>query len=173
MKKIINCCGNCPFLYSDYDDFAIGDSTVEVCTLAKFQDLEEYYVLFHDGDGEINTPEWCPLKAEEHTFDFREFSKERQEKIDSTSKELEELITYINERAIDCEDEDEYERKSERVSELYSIMSDLHQNEEFFEDEFVKDINKNVSDITEQLNKLEEAAIKMNDTFNNLDNESN
>ena len=173
MKKIINCCGNCPFLYSDYDDFAIGNSTAEICTLAKFKDLKEYFILLHDGEDEIKTPKWCPLKSEEeHIFKFRNFSEERQEKIDSTIIEIGELSEFVDEYIGDYEHKD-YVKKFERLSKLYYIISDLYQNEEFFEEEFTNDINKSVSEITEQLNELEKATLKINETFNNLGNENN
>ena len=172
MKKIINFCGNCPFRYSDYDDFAVGDSTAEVCTLAMYKKFEDYFILFHngdidndDGDG-MKTPEWCPLKTEEHTFEFKEFSPERKEKIEIVKKELTELMNFID-NSDDYFDKN-YIEKNERISELNSILADLVNNEEFFGDDFNNEINDKVLEIKRQLELLEEATLKMNNTFNNF-----
>jgi len=68
MKKIyVNSCEDCPFLYSKYDDYAVGCSTIDVCTLAQYNNSNEYIISIHDNmgsDENIETPKWCPLKQE-------------------------------------------------------------------------------------------------------------
>jgi len=57
-------CLNCPFLTSEYDDWAVGHSTLDKCTLSMFLDKEEYIVSMHDNYGpnqDSDTPKWCPL----------------------------------------------------------------------------------------------------------------
>ena len=159
--------GNCPFRYSDYDDFSVGDSTAEVCTLARYKNLKDYFIMFHNGEiDDMNTPEWCPLKVEEHTFEFKEFSPKRKEKIESVKKELTELMIFFDEH--DNYEDEIFKEKNDKISELNSILADLENNEEFFVDEFNDEINDKVLEIKKQLELLEEATIKMNDTFNKL-----
>ena len=59
-------CSNCPFMVSDYDDYAVGYDTIDKCSLAVFLNLKntviEVYNMFEE-NGERNTPDWCPLKA--------------------------------------------------------------------------------------------------------------
>ena len=46
MKKItVNGCHNCPFMNSEYDDFAIGFSNIDTCLLSKFLKLDEYIIF--------------------------------------------------------------------------------------------------------------------------------
>jgi hypothetical protein len=86
MKKIeISTCMDCPFLYRDYDDFAIGDDTLAICALNSSTN-EEYIIesyssyescdycnnldddeIFNDEKCKCNyktikTPDWCPIK---------------------------------------------------------------------------------------------------------------
>ena len=96
MKKTVNFCGNCPFSYADYDDWAIGSSTANICTLAQFLKLKDYFISVDNGDEELKTPNWCPLKTDEFTFNFKEFSAERKQEIDSTWKEIDELHSYFD-----------------------------------------------------------------------------
>ena len=39
MKKVINFCGNCPFLYSDFNPDSAGYSTIDICQLNVFLKL--------------------------------------------------------------------------------------------------------------------------------------
>lgn len=60
-------CFECPFRYSDYDDFAIGDDTIEVCTLAQHLRLKQYFIDSYDTKAnqsykKLKTPIWCPVK---------------------------------------------------------------------------------------------------------------
>jgi len=61
--KVKNC-NSCPFLYSEYDDFATGYSTLDICVLAEFKREKNYIVSSHDNCGanpKNKTPKWCPL----------------------------------------------------------------------------------------------------------------
>ena len=169
MKKTINFCGNCPFSYADYDDWAVGYSTANVCTLAQFLKLNEYLILVSDGDEELKTPEWCPLKTEEFTFNFKEFSTKRKDEIDSTWKEIEELNNlYVN------EDED-YDspkviERDNRLGELYDKFGKLQSNEEetFDQEEFQNDLSKQIDAIKEHLSTLEDVSNKLQQSLDNF-----
>lgn len=61
---IVDGCINCPFMYSDYDDYALGFNTTDICTLALRMDLPDYFINARDASDDnidIKTPSWCPL----------------------------------------------------------------------------------------------------------------
>jgi hypothetical protein len=64
--KTIKGCYECPFRYSDYDDWAVGDDTCEICVLAQNMNLPDYFIVCYkrgfDDDIALDTPEWCPIK---------------------------------------------------------------------------------------------------------------
>jgi len=66
MEIKVNNCNNCPFFYSDYDDFAVRDSTLDICNLKHFIGDEDYMLKSHNGefvhDGRRGT---CPLNKED------------------------------------------------------------------------------------------------------------
>jgi len=93
MEIKVSCCSNCPFMVSNYDDYAVGFDTVDYCNLTVFLKYKEDTIdaydswnRFHEcdycknysGDSNkwdetkctcnntsiITTPEWCPLKNE-------------------------------------------------------------------------------------------------------------
>lgn len=41
MEISVNNCSGCPFLISDYDDYAVGFDTIDYCQLARFLKYEE------------------------------------------------------------------------------------------------------------------------------------
>lgn len=164
MKKIVNFCGNCPFRYSDYDDFAIGYSTATNCTLAMFLRQKDYCILMSDGDEEVKTPEWCPLKNEEFTFNFKEFSAERTQEIDSTFKEIEELNKYFDTTEVDYYDPD-FLRKDNKLQELYTRLGELQGNEESNKED---DLSKSIDIIKEQLLELENASKVLQESLGKL-----
>ena len=173
MKKTVNYCGNCPFLYSDYDDFAVGYSTVDVCNLSRFLKLEKDCISVYDGfenDEKIETPEWCPLKTESFSFEFKEFSKERLQAIESAKKEIEEYDKFFNMREDEIDyDDPEVIEKTENITKLYTTLNDLYQSEETFNDEdFQNDLNVEIEKIKEQLKNLEDVGSKLQETFNNI-----
>ena len=169
MKKTVNFCGNCPFLYSDYDDFAVGCSTVDICNLARFLKKSEDCISVHDGydnDTESSTPEWCPLKEEEFIFYFKDFSSELLNEISSTKSDIKKLEEFFDMR----EDEVDYddpiiEEKSEKIKELYNKLDELYNNED---SNFEEDLTEQLDKFKEQLLSLEDLGIKLTDTFNNL-----
>ena len=79
MKKLkIKNCNECPFLYSDYDDYSMGDSTLDICVLSQFNNIDNRYIIsshnecgseYHKEIPECGSeyhkeiPEWCPLKG--------------------------------------------------------------------------------------------------------------
>lgn len=164
MKKTINFCGNCPFVYSDYDDFAVGDSTVDICTLARFLNLENDIISVHNEMGyndNSDTPEWCPLKKEDYSFSFKEFSEERQKEIDSATSELKELMKI--EEQLEDDDVELYDK----MLKLNKKLIVLCENEE--KEESLEELNE---EIQKQLDTLAKETIKLSDTFKNLGNEN-
>ena len=72
-SRIIHGCFDCPFKYSDYDSFAIGDDTLIICALAQEMKLDDHYIDSYDCKSnsynikrnqqkKLKTPEWCPIK---------------------------------------------------------------------------------------------------------------
>jgi hypothetical protein len=167
MKKTINFCGNCPFKYSDYDDWAVGYSTCTVCTLAQFLKLNEYLILVSNGDEEVKTPDWCPLKTDEYTFNFKEFSVERKQEIDSTWEEIEVLQDYFD-NGYDLDyDDPEVVEKNNKVQALYTKLGELQSNEEETYD-FKAELNKSIDEIKEQLSTLEDVGNKLEESLKKL-----
>ena len=121
MKTIINECQKCPFLNSDYDDFVVGKSTTDECGLAKFLNHSEYFISFHTNvygpDPNSITPEWCPLKKEEHSFQFQ--SNESIDEIEEFKKKIEELKDKVFELT----------SNSNQLNELYNNLNNLYKNE--------------------------------------------
>jgi hypothetical protein len=171
MKTTINFCGNCPFAYSDYDDFAVGYSTMDICTLSRFLNREDDCISIHDGMGPdylAPTPDWCPLKEEEYSFDFKEFSPERLQEISDVKNEIKELEEFFDMR----EDEVDYDdpiiiEKNDKTQQLYSKLQELQSNEEIYT-EFEEDITEQLDKIKEQILSLEDVSNKLKETFNNL-----
>lgn len=71
MKKVeklnVSGCVDCPFAYTEYDDFATGVDSLEICGLAQFNKLELITIKAYDSkEGEEisndDTPKWCPIK---------------------------------------------------------------------------------------------------------------
>jgi len=165
MKKTINFCGNCPFKYSDYDDFALGYSTVTTCTLARSLKLKDDCILVSDGDVELKTPEWCPLKTEEFTFCFKEFSADRKTEMNSTWKEIEILQDFFD-NTYDIEyDDPEIVEKNDKLQKLYTKFGELQSNED---EDFQTELNKSIDEIKDQLYALEDVADKLQKSINNL-----
>ena len=173
MKKTINFCGNCPFSYSDYDDFAVGYSTMNICTLSKFLKLKEDCISMSDGhncDEESKTPNWCPLKTEEFTFEFKEFSSKRKDEIDSTWKEIE-VLRDLSDKYDGDYDEPNFIEQENKLQGLYTKFGNLQNNEdEILDDgEFNNELIKQIDCIKEQMFELNEVTNKLQETLNNLD----
>jgi len=66
MKKIVSSCSDCPFLYSEYDDFSIGDSHLDACSFMYNQSGSDWIIRTYenmDDAGPVDVvPDWCPLK---------------------------------------------------------------------------------------------------------------
>ena len=168
MKTTVNFCGNCPFSYADYDDCAIGYSTVHVCTLAQFLKLKDYFILVSDGDEALKTPIWCPLKTEEFTFNFKEFSAERKQEIDSISKEIDVLQDYFDKNVDNDDlDESELDKKSNKLQALYTKLGELQKNEEEPYD-FKVELNNSIDEIKAQLSTLEDFGTKLQESLGKL-----
>ena len=165
MKKTVNFCGNCPFFVTSYDDFAIGESFTYSCNLSEFKKNEEYFL-----DSNHDTPDWCPLKEEEVTFNFREFSPERLEEINKIDAQIIEIDKYFG--IHDWEDhheDEEFIKNSDKLRDLYNRLSELQDNEEIpYYQEFQEDLKKALDGIKEQLSVLEQGGINLKDAFSNL-----
>lgn len=70
--RTVTGCNDCPFRYSDYDDYAIGNDTLEICTLKMQLDQQkkvnsDYFIDSYKRNEtnkeSFKTPEWCPLKT--------------------------------------------------------------------------------------------------------------
>jgi len=173
MKKTVNCCGNCPFLYSHYDDWAVGHSTIDICNLSRFLNLNNDCISVHDGmgnDGNAETPEWCPLKKEEYSYEFKKFSAQRLADIESTQNEIEEMEKYFDMREDELDyDSPEFIEKTDNLQKTYTKLNNLYDNEEIFDEkEFQNDLNVEIEKIKEQLQTLEDVGSKLQETFNNL-----
>lgn len=176
MKTIVNFCGNCPFFVVEFDDFAIGDSTTYSCNLAKFLGNKEYFLPIQAQDmttekelDSLSSPEWCPLKKREHSYEFKNFSNKRLQEIENNNNEIKVLDAFFD-NIVDYNDP-EVKKKSEQLSDLYNKSTILHSNEDlgFYED-FQSDFNQKIEEIKEQLTTLEEAGYKLQETFSKLSN---
>lgn len=76
MEKFINGCIDCPFRYSDYNEFSIGSDTLEICVLTQFMNTRDSFIDDYDsvaGDSfKGKTPAWCPLKEFPVTIKYTE-----------------------------------------------------------------------------------------------------
>lgn len=177
MNKTVNCCGNCPFLYSDYDDFAVGHSTIDICNLSRFLNLDNDCISVHDGfgnDENAETPEWCPLKKESFSFSFKEFSEERLKEIESINKEIDELEGFFDMREDEVDyDDPEVLENTENIRKLYTKLTILYDNEELSEDDELKnEINDGIEKINEQLSLLKNISNKLSESFNVIEDEN-
>ena len=171
MKTIVNFCGNCPFYVTHYDDFAVGKQTLELCNLAQFLNKKDYFLPEDE-----ETPYWCPLKKDEYSYEFRNFSPKRLEEIEIIKSEIKKLEDYVD--MVDDYENPEFIEKSNLLTIKYKKLSELHDNETetdwnnlgFDNDDFQDDINKQIGEIKEQLSALEEAGLQLQKTFNNLGN---
>jgi vacuolar-type H+-ATPase subunit I/STV1 len=167
MKKIVNFCGNCPFLHTIYD-FENYDKTIHDCSLLSFLQIEfEEQIL--DPYNEFDTLESCPLKDEEFSFKFNKFSDERLQEIDEVKTEAIELEIFFEKNDYDKTNEDQI-KKNIKLTTLYERLNDLHTNEEKPSD-FQQDLNENINKIKEQLELLSEVGNKFNQTINDLNKE--
>jgi hypothetical protein len=96
IEKNINSCSDCPFLHSNYDDYAINYSTTDICKLASYLKLKDEYIDIYNGhESDAKTPEWCPLKKEDYSFKFNRTEKEIienfQEDFDKIKSEISKL----------------------------------------------------------------------------------
>jgi hypothetical protein len=173
MKTTVNFCGNCPFYVTNYDDFAIGKSTWYTCNLALYLKEQEYFLPDCDEFDEdceesdnLVSPDWCPLKKEECSFEFNPFSAERLEDIDKNDDEIKKLTDFFEMREDEIDyDDPEFIKKTNQLTELYNKSAELYSNEE---PNFEEDINEQLDKIREQLVSLEEVGNKLKDTFNNF-----
>lgn len=144
MKKVVNYCGNCPFLYSDYDDYAMGYSTLDICTLSKFLKYKDYIVSKHDSIGfneDSKTPEWCPIRKEKFELIFND-------KNDEIENNDENIV------------QDDFKEQIDKVQEQISLLEEAGDK--------LKILFENLDQLSndDNLNKL-------NDILNDFKNEDN
>lgn len=176
MKKTINYCGNCPFCQVDYDEWAVGASTIEKCGLSMFL-KQDYIIDVYNGDDNkgLVSPDWCPLKKEEFTFEFNNFSDKRLEDINNVTSKIVEIEDYLQEKEYYHTDfkNSEYSEKEEELTQLYIEYDKLQNNEEPDVDQDFQEVSDAITQIKEQLSVLEETSYKLQDTFSKLDNYEN
>lgn len=130
MNIKVNFCGNCPFLYSDFNPDSSGYSTIDICLLARFLRQIPDYISVHDNCGSnpnAKTPGWCPLNKANFEIEFQEFSIERKQEIQKISNEIDELEDFMNN--FDSYEEPDYIAKSEQLQNAYTKLQELQSNE--------------------------------------------
>lgn len=170
MKKVVNFCGNCPFLYNEYDNY---DGTVQhLCVLSRNLDLYFDYVdTLEGGYDENSTPAWCPLKKEEYTFSFKEFSNKRLENIHTVKEKINEINEYIesnDDSGIDMS------KELNEIETLNTELTNLQKNEEIDDindDDIESEITKSLDEIKAQMTYIEEASAKLQDAFSKFSEE--
>lgn len=133
MKNIkVNFCGNCAFLYSDFNPDSAGYSTIDICQLARFLHQTPDCISVHDEcgrDPNSKTPEWCPLKKESFSFEFEEFSIETKLEIEKVSEEIDELEDFFDNCLCDIDYNDPiYKAKTEQLQMSYTKLNELYKN---------------------------------------------
>ena len=172
----VNFCGNCPFLYSDYNPDSAGYSTIDICQLASFLKKKLYNISVHDEcgrDSNSKTPDWCPLKVEDFSFTFKEFSSKRKQEIKVVSDEIDELEDFFDGNYCDSSYENTtYDAKANRLQELYTKLQELNKSEEnveFFNDEFkqkVEEFKEQIASLEIEGNKLQDLVINLTKNIN-------
>ena len=117
MKIEVEGCYNCPFINTDYDDFAVGSSTIESCNLAEFLHQNEYFVTAHDSFGTETTPDWCPLKKENININFSVLDIKKKERIEYLQNEISKLQNF------DGDDLPDIDKLDELNDELYELIN--------------------------------------------------
>jgi hypothetical protein len=182
MKKIVNFCGNCPFLYSDYDPDCVGYSTIDICQLARFLNQNPDHISVHDECGfntNSKTPDWCPLKKEQFTIEFREFSNETKLAIENVKKEIAELEGFFDD-SVEY-DSPIYTTKTEQLQQAYNKLIEFESNIEektnidlsSFGKEFNENINNQIDEIKSKLSYLDNAGNKLQEILTNIGKNEN
>ena len=110
MKIEVEGCYNCPFINSDYDDFAVGSSTIESCNLSEFLNQNEYFIAAHNSLGteiKTTTPDWCPLKKENVNIHFSNLDISKKERIEYLQTEIRKLENFDDDDLPDIDKLDE------------------------------------------------------------------
>ena len=182
MKKIVSFCGNCPFLYSDFDPDCAGHSTIDICQLARFLNLSPDHISVHDEcgrDPNAKTPDWCPLKKEQLTIEFREFSDETKQEIEKVKTEIAELEAFFDDN-VDY-NSPIYITKTEQLQQAYNKLIELESNIEdksnvdlsSFGQEFNESINNQIDEIKSKLSYLDTAGNKLQEILTNIGKNEN
>ena len=134
---IANDCSNCPFLHTNYDDFAVGYSSTDICNLAYFYNFrnmnhsdwkQQYIISSHNnmGPNDNPIPNWCPLKTEEVSIKLEEFKGKQLEEIHSIKEQL--LLCNQMMENLDTSVENDilmYEQLEKRMGDLYNRLDEL------------------------------------------------
>lgn len=175
MKKIVNFCGNCPFMYSEYDSATIGDCYTDICVLANHLNKKDYIIASYDdvditeGNG---TPLWCPLQEEKVELEFNPFSKKRSDEINEVKKELFELTNELEQAEINENIEDD-DKRYDKISELNDKLSLLFNNEGVSDEYITDELKNSVDEIKVQIEEMLKVSEKIGETFKNLGSEEN
>ena len=67
-------CVDCPFRYTDWNEYSIGDDILEKCILGQNLRLTDYFIDSYDSKKEeelkLKTPKWCPIKGKKLIITF-------------------------------------------------------------------------------------------------------
>jgi len=168
MKKIINYCGNCHFFHTEYDDYSLGNGQKNICVLFKNlktpNNISDYFIDDEELEG-YNTPTWCPLKVEEYTFKFKEFSSKKIEELKSTTDDIE----LLNNKFEEYEDTTEYSENNDKLKVLYDKFQKILDSDDIDSEEFIKnEFDNSMKDFKSTIESLEDMSIKLNEQLNNL-----
>jgi len=170
MKKIVNGCVNCPFYHTEYDDYSMGEPEKNICVLSQYLKLDNYFIELDENE---YSPEWCPIKNEEYTLKFKEFSDKIKSDISTINKKIYEH-EYQYDKNSDNDDFD-YVANNIEHKELYKKLDELMMNDELEsnDDDIKEDFNNSIDQVKNQLTNLEKLGNKLNDELNNLSNLGN
>jgi hypothetical protein len=113
---------------SEYNDFAIGFSTIDTCLLSKFLKLDSYIIsVYNDQDDFRIEPKWCPLKTIDININYKEYDDVTKNKIDVLKKQISKIEETLE--IVSCQDNEvEYEKLEACLPDLYKEFEKLIEN---------------------------------------------
>ena len=174
MKKIVNCCSNCPFYHIEYDYESVGKNEFDMCILSQYMNPNNIYYVDLDENPIFHTPEWCPIKNEEYNISFKEFSDKRKNEIIEINKKIAEQFEIYEHYEEDIEDVQnitfDYDSHNKKTNELYNELNKLMNSDDYstYDENIKVELNDSIDQIKKQLITLENLGNKLNDELNNL-----
>lgn len=167
MKKTVNGCINCPFYHTEYDDYSMGEPETNICVLSQYLKLDNYFIELDENE---YSPEWCPIKNEEYTIKFKEFSDKRKNDIIDINKKISEHNYQFDENS----DNDDFDYVANNIEsqELYKKFDELITSDdlETYNDDIKDEFKDSIEQVKKQLTNLEELETKLNNELNKLGN---